>query len=264
MKKTSSIAICILLLCSLVLMVNAGTTMASEPGYTFTEYYGDTATVDGKWTTVDEWHDVTAQRIGTPQVAVFEYKMDVTSGTLMTWLLEFADNTNDAGDRWQICIDGANDGGTAPNSNDLKFEISGHTTLNVYAGTGSGWAATTATVTWTNTLTTSPHDPSTHWVLELQFEKGQFSWGANMPPHGVRAAMYDASNDAQGWVAWPPEAISKDNPSRWGLIDTAAAAPAPEGLTIGIMVLVSSAALLSASYYLRKRPKITNLLPTKL
>lgn len=251
-----------LLLCSLILIVNVATTKASEAGYTFSEYYGDTATVDGKWTSTDEWHDVTVQKMS--GVALFEYKMDITSGYGMTWLLEFADKTNDAGDRWQICVDGSADGGTAPNSNDYKFEISGHTTLNVYVGTGTTWAATTAAVTWVNTLTTTPHDSATHWVLELVFDKSQFSWGANPPPHGVRIAMYDASNPTQGWVAWPPEAISKDNPSRWGLIDTYGAAPAPEGLSILSMVLASTVVVLSASYYLRKRSKTANLIPAKL
>lgn len=240
--------------------------MASTPGYSITEYYGGTAvTVDGKWTTADEWHDVTIQRIGTPQVAIWEYKMDTSVGYVMNWLLEFADKTNDAGDRWQLCIDGSQDGGTAPNSNDLKFEIVGHTTLNVYIGNGTGWSPTTATVTWKDSLTTSPNDNATHYVLEIAFDKSQWAWGANPPPHGVRVAMYDASNTAQGWVAWPPASVSTDsNPSSWGAIADYTSAPAPEGLTIGVMVLVSSVAVLSGSYYLRKRPKTKNLTPTKL
>jgi hypothetical protein len=256
LKRTSLIAFGILMLCSLLLIVNVRTTKASEPGYTFTEYYMGTAvTADGKWTTTDEWQDVTTQRIGTPQVAVFEYKMDTTDYT-MTWLLEFADNTNDAGDRWQVCLDGSNDGGTAPNANDVKFEIEGHTTLKTYIGTGTGWAATTATATWADSRTTSPHDPATHYVLELKFSKSQWEWGVNPPPHGVRVAMYDASNPSQGWVAWPPEAISKDNPARWGLIPDYMAAPAPEGLTIGVMVLLSSIAVVVGTRYFRKQSKI--------
>jgi hypothetical protein len=256
MKRTSSIAVCILLLCSLLLLVNVGTIKASAPGYSYTEYYsGTTVTIDGKWTTTDEWHDVTTQRIGTPQVGVFEYKMDVTSGYVMTWLLEFADKTNDAGDRWQICIDGSNDGGSAPNANDVKVEIEGHTTLKFYVGTGTGWSAATATATWKDSLTTSPHDPATHWVLEIGFDKTQWTWGANPPPHGVRVAMYDASNPAQGWVAWPPTSTDT-NPSGWGLIADYTAAPAPEGLTIGVMLLVSSVAAVVSIRYFRKPRKL--------
>ena len=251
-----------LLLCSLILM-NVVTTNASEPGYTVSEYYGGTAvTVDGK-NGAGEWLDVTTQRIG--PAAIFEYKMDSSAGPYsMTWLVEFSDSTNNAGDIWQLCIDGSNDGGTAPNSNDYKFEIVGHTTLSVYVGSGTVWTASSATVSWKDSLATSVHDPANHYILEIQFDKAQFGWGANPPPHGLRIAMYDASNAAQGWVAWPPEAISKDNPSRWGAIPDYFAAPAPEGLTIGIMVLVSSVALLSASYYLRKRSRTINVAPTKL
>jgi hypothetical protein len=256
LKRTSSIAFCILVLCSLLLIVSVGTVKASEPGYTFTEYYsGAAVTIDGKWTDADEWHDVTTQRIGTPQIAVFEYKMDITDYS-MTWLIEFADHTNDAGDRWQICLDGGNDGGSAPNANDVKVEVEGHTTLKTYVGSGTGWTASTATGTFKDSITTSPHDPANHYILEIKFSKSQWDWGANPPPHGVRVAMYDASNAAQGWVAWPPEAISKDNPARWGNIPDYTAAPAPEGLTIGVMVLLSSVAVIVSTRYFRKKPKI--------
>jgi hypothetical protein len=259
LKRTSSIAVCILLLCSLLLIVNVGTTMATAAGYSFTEYYGGTAvTIDGKWTTADEWQDVTTQRLGTPQVAVFEYKMDTTAGYMMTWLLEFADKTNDAGDRWQICIDGSLDEGSAPNSNDIKIEIEGHTTLKFYIGNGTGWATTTATGTFKDSITTSPHDPANHYVLELAFDKSQWEWGVNPPPHGLRVAMYDASNPAQGWVAWPPTSTDT-NPSGWGSIPDYTAAPAPEGLTIGVMMLVSCVAVIVSSRYFRKRPKTTKL-----
>ena len=234
--------------------------MASEPGYSFTEYYGGTAvTIDGKWTTADEWHDVTTQRIGTPQVAIFEYKMDTTAGYVMTWLLEFADKTNDAGDRWQICIDGNADGGAAPNANDNKWEIEGHTTLKQYVGTGTGWATQATTgITWKDKLTTSPHDPATHYILEFQIDKNAYAggWGANPPPEGIRVAMYDASNAAAGWQAWPPESISKDNPARWGLIADYVMGAAPEGLTIGVMLALSSVAVVVSIRYFRKRPKL--------
>jgi hypothetical protein len=68
--------------------------------------------------------------------------------------------------------------------------------------------------------------------------------------------MYDASNTAQGWVAWPPQAISLDNPSRWGNIPDYMAAPAPEGLTIGVMLLISSVAAVVSIRYFRKPIKL--------
>jgi len=250
-----------LVLCSLLLIVNVGVTMASTTGYSITEYYGGTAvTVDGKWTTADEWHDapIGYLKVGSNQVCAWEYKMDSSTGAyLMSWLIEFADHTNDAGDQWVICIDGANEGPTAPNANDVMFDIVGHTTLNAYIGNGTGWSKTTATTIWKDSLTTSPNDPSTHWVLEFQVDKGQWGWGANPPPEGFMIGMYDASNAAQGWVSWPPTPpASFDNPSTYGLIETYASAPAPEGLTIGVMLALSSVAVIVSIRYFRKPPKL--------
>ena len=260
MKRTSSIAFCILVLCSLLLLVNVGTTMASEPGYSITEWYisDNAVTIDGNWTNANEWRDATTQTIS--PTAKFEYKIDATGGgLLMTWLVEFSDKTNDAGDRWQICIDGNADGGAAPNANDNKWEIEGHTTLKQYVGTGTGWATQATTgITWKDKLTTSPHDPATHYILEFQIDKNAYAggWGANPPPEGIRVAMYDASNAAAGWQAWPPESISKDNPARWGLIADFVMGAAPEGLTIGVMLALSSVAVVVSIRYFRKRPKL--------
>ena len=255
MRKIYSIAICILLLSSAILLVNALPAMAtSSSSFVFTEYYAGTpVTADGKWTEADEWHDVTAQYMGTPQKGVFEYKMDTTDYT-MTWLLEFADNTNDAGDKWVVCLDGGDDGGSAPNSNDIKAEITGHTTLATYVGSGSGWSAGSWTVAeWKDTLTTSPHDPANHYVLELKFSKSQFDWGGNPPPHGVYVAMYDASTAT--WTTWPPTATDT-NPGSWGGIDSYTAAPAPEGLTIGLMLALSTVAAVVSIRYFRKPTKL--------
>ena len=269
LKRTYSIAFCLLMLCSLLVIVNIGTVFATEPGYTnIVEAYTTSAvTVDGKWggTNGAEWADAWLEKqFPTGVNARWAYKMDSNSGAyLMSWLLEFHDTTNDAGDIWRICIDGSADGGPAPNSNDHKIEIIGHTTLNVYIGNGTGWSPqTTTAVTWNNSLTTSPYDAVNHWVLEVQANKGALGeWGANPPPHGVYVGMYDASNTTQGWVQWP--ATTPDNPSRWGLIATYQES-IPEGLNIGIAVLLTSFAVIVGSYYLRKRPKTTILPSPKL
>ena len=182
--------------------------------------------------------------------------MDTTAGYRMAFLIEFADNTNDAGDRWQICFEGGSAGAAAPSADCNKFEIEGHTTLKTYVGTGTAWAVmTNPTVTWANTLATSPHDPATHWIFELTFDKAQFGWGASPPPQGIRIAMYDASNPAQGWVAWPPTSTDT-NPAGWGSIADYEMGAAPEGLTVGLMLAVSSVAVVVSLRYFRKQPKI--------
>jgi len=266
MKKIFSIAFCVLLLCSLLLTV--GTAMASEPGYAgIVEYYaGSAVTVDGKWGTT-EWTDAWLEKqfpAGTN--ARFAYKVSMSEEFEITlyFIVEFPDTTNDAGDKWVICIDGGTgagpDGGTAPNSNDNKIEITGHTTLQVYTGTGTGWApanALNAAVKFNNSLTTSPNIATNHWVVEVSISKAAFSWGGNPPPLGLYVGMYDASNTAQGWVQWP--ATSADNPSRWGTIASYTGEPLPEGLSFAVVVALSSVAIVVGTIYLRKKPKTTIL-----
>jgi hypothetical protein len=196
--------------------------------------------------------------MGTPQVAVFEYMMDAAAGYQMCFLIEFADHTNDPGDRWQICFEAASASAAAPSADCNKFEIEGHTTLKTYIGTGTAWTSmTNPTVEWANTIATSPHDPANHYIFELRFDKAQFSWGGSPPPQGLRIAMYDASNPAQGWVSWPPTSTDT-NPASWGQIatyDTAMGA-APEGLTVGLMLALSAVAVVVSTRYFRKPPKL--------
>lgn len=258
MKRVLSIAVSMLLLCSLVLIVNVRTTTASEPGYEIAEAYDTaTVTVDGTWSS-GEWDDAWIEYLD-PYDARFAYKMNTDQSTyyLMSWLIEFPDNTTDAGDVWQIIIDGNADGGSAPQSDDNKIEIEGHTTLKVYVGNGTGWDdLSTSAVTWADSLTTTsswfPYN-TTHYVVEVQANKGVLgSWGADPPPEGLRVAMYDASNASQGWIAWPP--TDPDVPDSWGLIATYTDV-IPESFSIAVVVLLSSVAVVVSFYFLRKRPK---------
>ena len=236
---------------------------ASEPGYTLTEAYQTSAvTVDGKWTSSSEWSDAWIITHFSATNAMWAYKMDANSGTyLMSFLLESPDNTNDAGDKWTICLDGSANGGTAPQTDDDKIEITGHTTLNVYVGNGTGWSPlATSAVTWKDSLATSAYITANHYILEVQIDKASIgSWGANPPPTGVYIAMSDASN-ATNSVAWPP--TSPDNPSRWGLI-TDYTTTLPESINAGFVVLLSSVAVVAGFYILRKRPT-KNLTPKGL
>jgi hypothetical protein len=262
MKKTVLIGFCILTLCSSFLLVNIETALASEPGYTLMEAYGGGAvTVDGKWTSTTEWSDafilpMTGTTLG-PN-GIWAYKMDASSGTyLMSFLIESPDNTNDAGDRWIICIDGSADGGTAPKTDDVKIEVDGHSTLLMYAGTGTGWSLmANKAVTWKDSLTTSASNTASHYVLEVQADKAALgAWGANPPPSGVYVSMYDASNASKGTVAWPPTA--SDNPSRWGVIATYDTA-VPEGLSIAFFAVLSTIAVAGA-FVIKKRAIIPKL-----
>jgi hypothetical protein len=251
------------MLCSSLLLVNV--VKASESGYTLTEAYTTSAvTVDGKWTSSTEWSDawISGMSGGIGTGGIWAYKMDTNAGPyLMSFLIESPDNTNDANDKWVICIDGGAVGGTAPQTNDVKIEIVGHTTMTVYTGNGTGWVAAPslkAAVTWKDSITTSPSNSAQHYVLEVQGDKGSLGdWGANPPPDGVYVSMYDASNPSRGTVAWPP--TSPDNPSRWGLIADYSGT-IPESLNFGFIALLSSIALL-AGYVVFRKSRIAKFAP---
>jgi hypothetical protein len=258
MRKSSSITLCTLTLCILLLAVNIGTVLASQAGYSITEVYGGGAiTLDGKWTSSSEWPLDGAwidNRFNVSN-ARYAYKMDTNAGPYqMSWLIEWHDTTNDAGDIWILCIDGAADGGTAPQTDDVKIQITGHQSLSVFAGTGTTWGANSSSLAavpkWKDSLTTSSYDAVNHWIVEIYADKGSLgAWGANPPPEGFYIAMYDAT--ANQWTSWPP-GQSPNSPNNWGLIATYDTT-VPEGLTVGVLVLLSSAAVLLGSFFVRKR-----------
>ena len=256
MKKLT-IAFTLILLCCLLL----GNVKAVEEGYTVTEAYqaGDVE-IDGEWD-AEEWDSsiIWIENID-PSDARFGYKMASTDPLYMAYIIDFPnENTMDAEDVWQICLDGTSLGGTAPTTDCNKMEIVGHETLTVYVGDGSDWVEMQgADVYWnvslTTTLDVAPYNED-HYVLELKVDKGTLgAWGAQQPPHGLRIAMYDASNETQGWIAWPPES-DPDIPDGWGLIDTAVGT-VPESLSFGVVALLSSAAVAVIFYSRRKHPKL--------
>jgi hypothetical protein len=250
--------ISILMLCSLLLITTVGTVMAGNPDYSILEYAAiGTATVDGTWTSDDEWTDTPVTDMSGNATGKFGYNIDF--GTYgLEWVVEFFDDdTDDAEDYWQICFDDSNSGGSAPDSGDFMFEIVGHTTLTVYQGDGSGWSEASgaeAEVTWSDTIDSSPWNSTPHWILEVT-ESDKTSGVVqipNAPPTGLRIAAYDASTDTI--AAWAPDS-SADVPDTWGLIGGFSMDPIPEGLNFGVMAVLSSVSLLAGSLYLRKRSK---------
>jgi len=255
MKKTIVTTFCILMLCSLLLLINAGSIKAGNPEYSLLEYGAQgTTTVDGMWTEPDEWYDGPVLPLG--DSGVYVYCMDFNTMGIQ-WCVEiFNDDTDDAEDYWQICLDADNSGGTAPQSGDFKIDIVGHTDLVCYEGNGAGWDVITpdaGEITWDNSISTSSSWNSTsHWILEIVILKETGAIVTGQPPNGMRVAVYDASNSAAGVQAWPPGS-SADVPDEYGVISGFSMDPIPEGLTFGVMVLLSSVSLLVGYHYFRKR-----------
>jgi len=209
-------------------------------------------TVDGAWTSDDEWTDggdVTT--IG--EDVSFTSTWFYGDAVVTEWLVEFlSDTTDDAADYVEFCMDGGDlVGGTAPQADDFKFVITGHTDLVWYQGDGSGWTEVSLDETeieWANALSTSPTDSTEHWILEFVIPKnvGTVQLGVTWY---LRLAVYDA--DTQSLAVWP-EGSDADVPDTWGL-ENYTSETIPEGFSFGVMVLLSSVAVVVAAVGLRKR-----------
>jgi len=261
MKKVFAVTFLMFMLCSLLLI---GIAKAGNSAYSLTEYQWDAvATIDGKWTTTDEWTDGPVMTMSNN--ASFTYNMDFATYTIQ-WLVEiFNDTTTDAGDYWQICLDPDNGGGTTPKTDDFMIEIQGHNTLKVYKGTGTGWtevAPAAGELTWANSIDVSPWGSTPHWILEIsEADKTTGTIQTPQPPNGMRVAAYDASSSTQS--SWAPNS-DEDIPDQWGVIADFSQTPIPEGFSLLLVVLLSSVALVASFYLLRQRPKTQGLSSAKL
>jgi hypothetical protein len=258
MKKIVSVAFSVLMLCSLLLL---GIASAGNPAYSMTAYTGAAFIVhDGIWSQPDEWLDV--QPVNMSNNARFTVKLRSFEGLSTDFMIEaFGDNTDDAGDLWQICIDSDNSGGAAPDTDDYKIEIQGHTTLKTYKGNGTGWVEFTPDVdtdfglnSWADSRTATPWNTAPHWMFELREEdreQGQIKIGD--APNGLRVAAYDASTNTTS--SWAPDS-DPDVPSTWGVIANYDPNPyIPEGFSIVFLVLLSSVAVVVSFHFMRKKQK---------
>jgi hypothetical protein len=249
MKKFVATTFCILMLSVLVTLITVGTTMAAEPGYERYSYPAQVIpTIDGMWTSPDEWTDGEETWIGTD--VAFRSTWDMQGSDVMTrWIIEFfSDITNDTGDYWQFCIDPQQMGSSG---NIRMFEIYGHTELISFTKhAGESWVERTldeGEIEWADSLSASPTNSTPHWILEFQINKdsGQITmdnvWNFLL---GVN----DASNP--GLHAWPP--TDPDNADRYG-IENYSMTPIPEGLTFTVMALLSTVSVLVGYKYFVKR-----------
>jgi hypothetical protein len=217
-----------------------------------------TPTIDGNWTTTNEWVDAAPPtNLGTD--FVWREKWTYPEGAIYQhFLIEFfTDNTNDAGDYYEVIYDTNGDGGTAPQTDDMKVEWKGHSAsgLKVYKGNGTGWAQYTelaaGAIVGADKLTASPLNSNPHWVFELTILKaGVFDISGSGYQPGIRVAVYDASNSAAGVKAWP--AASTNAPSTWGQ-ELGTLDNIPESVTVVAVVFLSSVAVIAGAYFLRKR-----------
>lgn len=189
-----------------------------------TSYLTDlNVTWDGKWTHYYEWLD--AGPYSTVKNFSFRDKMYfgwVNSSVGSVWegiLIETDDNTTDSSDYWEICIDTLGDGGNAPQIDDFKIDITGHTNVTWYRGNGTTWLPSAVPSSelfmWFNSVSTSPSNNATHWICEVGLERVGLSISLEFY---MRVSVFDGHDGGLGLQSWPPES-SADVANDWGYID---------------------------------------------
>jgi hypothetical protein len=257
MKKAILATLGIIALCSLCL---AGTVSAAKEGYGFSISIGEnnSPTFDGA-VSAGEWYDDSYKDwLYNGWTKSDSFFMDKWLGAPTEgWLIEvLTDTTNDAGDYFQMSYDTALDGGAAPQADDFLINVTGHPgTVAVFAGTGTGWGASSAVVTddyiVATSIAASGASATPHWIIEIFLNKqGVFAMGMS---NNMRMAAYDASTGQT--VMWPPYSDA-NVPDTYGTGTTDfTMTPYPEGLTVGVMLAVSSIAVVASIRYFKK-PKI--------
>ena len=261
MRKTIAKTFCALTLCSLLVLITAGTTMAYDSTYTRTDHPTQVEPViDGVWTPENEWLDGEPTWIGEDVVFASTYSMVSMEPITVTtnFVIEFlTDDTNDAGDYFQMCIDGYSEGGTAPQTGDFKIEVVGHGNVEVYEGDGSGWVAVTpdsGAIIFAESISDSPNSATPHWIIEITILKT-----GSVPSMDAywafRLAVYDDSNSGAGEQAWPPtsEADVPDGYGYQSYDQDNYVNPIPEGLTFGVMAVLTSISMIVGYKYFVKR-----------
>ena len=263
MKRAVLVAFCIIVLCGLSL--STAFVSAFQAGYTSTSYLAiNDPVIDGKYTTMDEWWDAAVPTNLSPTLN-WRQKWTLPTDIIQAFIVDVVtDTTNDTGDYFQFCYDCAANGGTAPQTDDIRIDYVGHnvSTLTLYQGNGTGWTKFTGwtygvDVALTETKSPSPYNSNPHWIIEFWVDKNKpefDSSGAGYVPW-LRLAAYDASNATAGVQAWPPSSVN--TPNDWGQ-ETGVYGTIPESLTIASVVLLSSVAVVVSFYFLRKRSTIVN------
>lgn len=250
MKKAYLVALAVVALCSLFL---AGTVNAAKDDWTFQIFNGADITTDGAVDPATEWDD---------SFKDFLYKgWDVTTNffrckwqnaPVEAWLIEIpTDTTDDPGDNFKMCVDTDLSGGSAPQALDVKIDWTGGT-VTTYSGTGSGWTADFVPGTdavMASSIAASPAVATPHRIVELWIDKSTLGLG-------MSNNMYMEYTDAGTGETfkWPAES-SPDVPDGYGVGITEFAGEIPEGLTVAVMLSLSTVAVMVSTRYFRK-PRI--------
>jgi hypothetical protein len=246
----------------------AGTVSAAKEGYGFT--IGGAESVDptfngvvaaGEWDT-DSYKDFLYDG-WTKSTSFFMDKWGTTPAICECWAIEvLTDTTNDAGDYCKFAVDCGSGfstppvGGAAPSATCWQLTVTGAGAVSFQQGTGTAFAAWAAPVAGTDyniatTVSASPASATPHRTYEIYLDKGTAGGALAMGyNNNARLEIYDASTGKT--LMWPPLS-SATVPDTYGAGTTGGVVP--EGLTIGVMLAVSSVAVIVSARYFKK-PKI--------
>jgi hypothetical protein len=271
MKKVAAVFFTIALL-NFGLLLSVGSVMSAQEGYEFDHYMAITEpTIDGSWTEDDEWTDVDVEHQMDGDLNVgFRTNWLMSSetgysGIPVFWIIEFYDdNTEDAGDYWQICYDGQATGGSAPAEDDVRIDFVGHdqSGLTVYRGDGSEWVETTE-LTWgesieiADSISASPTNSTPHYIVEIVVDHQLINSG---PDQCLKVAAYDESNSEAGEQAWPDSSsgVPEEWGQTWSIMETI-----PEGFGVEAVLLLSTVVAAVSFGLFCKRPNRKNNNKTK-
>ena len=189
-------------------------------------------TIDGVWTTPDEWLDAEEYKLVGSLRAYFRLKK-VTDGlgqlqTLYFLIEYFDDNTSDLSDYTSICLavadtpGGIPEGGEALDENCIQFSYRPSESINhfnYYRGAYGGWLQNYTYNLGTDILivesfNTSPLFDQGHLIVEYSISAAAF--GIN-PDFWLRVAAYDGTNNWPGSQIWPSYA-NVNFPNQWGIV----------------------------------------------
>jgi hypothetical protein len=281
MKKKGIAIFCLLSLFALAL---AGTASAGNPAVTHTAYQSDGSqpTIDGMYAPGPEWLPSGTQTFGTNGIFrdMWIYPEGFSGPGYVYLLIETGDTTDNAGDSWTMCFDSADsigtepDGGATPKTNDYKIVVTGHgasATVQWFKGTGTGWnpiaTPPTSFALMAQSCTVSPKIGVPHWILECKFDKVDITTlGTSIVSYtwNFYCSYNDAAPGGYGLQSWPPASAtppgSPNVPDSWGTVtyemNVNPTPDVPEGLTIGLILAVSSVAVVVSARYFRKPKKL--------
>jgi len=221
MKRLSLIALYLVLLCPLGIVVPQNQPSVNSTALT------NTVSLDGKWTSPEEWADSTELKIN----EVGYIRIKDTSIELHVLVDFVADIQPDDGDYAYVILDTRNDGGSTPRADDYQIRIIWASTyglaysVELTYGTSQDWGSYSqapkgfegaSSIDASN----NPYSSIPHLIYEFRLTKVIVAEYANIA--GISIGAYDSGGATLSW----PSSVDQNDPNTYG--DIIFAVPIPE------------------------------------